>query len=569
MKTALWKKMMASCLAGSMVLAMAACGNASNQTDVEKTTETEKTTAADASSTDAQEADSYFNKEGFPICDDPITITTVGPFSGTPDWNDTDWVHTVKEEFGIALDCTVYPGDQWENQYTLMIASDELPDILAPMWRPIYEVNEYGEQGYFLPINEYLDYMPNFKAFLEEHPDYEAAITAPDGNIYGLTNISENKVNMQKTFINGEWLKNVGMEIPTNVDELYDVLKAFKEKDANGNGDSADEIPLSGDFTTLTPFLHAFGIYSNTMAYSPIWDEAGNVILGQATDNYKAMLKYVKQLCDEGLYDAEGLIQTNDELRAKFAEERIGCYTTGSAPYVDAGREEAYNGLWRYFGGLLSDYNDVNVAVISSGIQDSVKVAVSADTEYPEAICRLIDFLYTAEGAISSSYGFLGVSTEMVEKDYLDGEEIVVVKQPEGYASAEEYRYKKAVINNAFQLRNAYYGTEAEVFTRLSESALKVAAYEYGKFRADMELAHRSMTEVDVFPVLAYTSEESSKRATLLTDIKMYIEQAFGQFITGELDIDKNWENYLNTLEQIGLSELMKIEQAAYDRAYK
>ena len=36
------------------------------------------------------------------------------------------------------------------------------------------------------------------------------------------------------------------MGVPQTTDELFDVLTAFKEQDANGNGDPNDEIPLAG-----------------------------------------------------------------------------------------------------------------------------------------------------------------------------------------------------------------------------------------------------------------------------------------------------------------------------------
>lgn len=51
-------------------------------------------------------------------------------------------------------------------------------------------------------------------------------------------------------FINKAWLDRLGMEMPTTVDEWYEVLKAFKEQGANGNGDPNDEIPLTGSAKT-------------------------------------------------------------------------------------------------------------------------------------------------------------------------------------------------------------------------------------------------------------------------------------------------------------------------------
>lgn len=43
--------------------------------------------------------------------------------------------------------------------------------------------------------------------------------------------------------INKTWLDKLGLKVPDTIDELYNVLKAFKERDPNGNG-RLDEIPV-------------------------------------------------------------------------------------------------------------------------------------------------------------------------------------------------------------------------------------------------------------------------------------------------------------------------------------
>lgn len=73
------------------------------------------------------------------------------------------------------------------------------------------------------------------------------AITAPDGNIYALPSINDcyHCSMAQKMWIYKPWLDKLGLDVPTTTDELYTVLKAFKDKDPNGNG-KADEVPLTG-----------------------------------------------------------------------------------------------------------------------------------------------------------------------------------------------------------------------------------------------------------------------------------------------------------------------------------
>ena len=76
-----------------------------------------------------------------------------------------------------------------------MMAEDDMPDIATAAQFTLAQVSGWGADGYLLPINEYLEHMPNLAAFFESHPDYKAACTSPDGNIYGLAYISEDIYN--------------------------------------------------------------------------------------------------------------------------------------------------------------------------------------------------------------------------------------------------------------------------------------------------------------------------------------------------------------------------------------
>lgn len=69
---------------------------------------------------------------------------------------------------------------------------------------------------------------------------------------------------------------------------------------------------------------------------------------------------------------------------------------------------------------------------------------------------------------------------------------------------------------------------------------------------------------MDCFPRLSYTAEEANERATLKTDLQNYLEQAKAQFITGEIDVEEGWDDFVNTVNGMGLERLIEIEQAAY-----
>jgi hypothetical protein len=84
-----------------------------------------------------------------------------------------------------------------------------------------------------------------------------------------------------------------------------------------------------------------------------------------------------------------------------------------------------------------------------------------------------------------------------------------------------------------------------------------------------VEKGRRALKNVDDFPLLVYTTDEASERASLVTDVNLYLSQSLTQFISGEINIDTGWDNYVRTLEQMRASRLLAIDQAVYDRMYK
>ena len=65
---------------------------------------------------------------------------------------------------------------------------------------------------------------------------------------------------------------------------------------------------------------------------------------------------------------------------------------------------------------------------------------------------------------------------------------------------------------------------------------------------------------------LSYTTEESQHKADLQSDIETYQTEMRLKFITGQLDIDAEWDNYCTALEGMGIHTMEEITQAAVDR---
>ena len=72
---------------------------------------------------------------------------------------------------------------------------------------------------------------------------------------------------------------------------------------------------------------------------------------------------------------------------------------------------------------------------------------------------------------------------------------------------------------------------------------------------------------VSVLPNMHYTEEDEDTVAALATDIQMYFEEYTVEVITGKKDLASTWDNYVATVERMGLSDLMDAYQRTYDKS--
>ena len=516
------------------------------------------------------------------LADEPVVLTMAAKNApSAADYQDRDIVSEIEKRLGIHLDITSYSTDAWETQLSLMMSSDELPDILAELDMSRADVNKYGQEGFFLDLSQYLDYMPNFKARLESDPILDAYSRDEHGAIYGISKTRDSMCSraVSMAYLNKNWLKNVGMEAPTTTEELYQVLKAFKEQDANGNGKTDDEIPLSITFDGGSGvrgeyvLRSAFGIYGYSSNYQPQLDENGKVYLAETTEGWKEYVKYMNRLYTEGLLDPDCFIMTNDEYVDKTASDRIGLFASWNTLNRVFGTDDLSIYFdYIFFTGVTSDLTEEVVYPLWNPVTATCVTAVSADTEHPEDVARMLDYFYTEDGMELATYGTPGKNCSVIEgymgiKTY----DYTGYWENSGYESANAYVSNALLFNNMCQFvqyspaqRVVDEATDEQLDQMLAEDQSQVTTIDAYK-----EKARRAVKCCDDFPLLVYTADETAERASLLADIQTYIKTMKAQFIIGETDIDSNWDTFINTLNGMRLQRLLEIEQQAYDRYAK
>lgn len=108
------------------------------------------------------------------------------------------------------------------------------------------------------------NYAPNLQKFFAEYPQVRKALTMEDGHLYslGYFNICDGLTVYTRQFLNMDWMNRLNLQVPTTIDEFTDVLRAFRDNDANGDGDPTNEIPLAGGNieNLLSTFYGSFGL---------------------------------------------------------------------------------------------------------------------------------------------------------------------------------------------------------------------------------------------------------------------------------------------------------------------
>ena len=238
----------------------------------------------------------------------------------TKDIPDMQWVQEMEEEANIEIEWEMIRAD-WETVKSTRFASGDIPDIL---FNATVDSDYTKYNGLFLDLNDYLseDLTPNIMTMFEEEPDTKVLATTMEGKIYGTPKFqgkwpSTNTV----MFINQTWLDNLGLEMPTTYTEFKEVLTAFKEQDANGNGDPNDEIPLDynayggnnawfNSAYSLTNLLGSLGIQLTDWGTDAYFAEDGQVKCYAVDERYKLFMEYIADLYANGLINTNAL--TND-----------------------------------------------------------------------------------------------------------------------------------------------------------------------------------------------------------------------------------------------------------------
>ncbi len=479
-----------------------------------------------------------------------------------------DFTRYLEQTFNVRFNWQVISPDGAREKRQISLAGGDYPDAyMLTAYIDQFSQSDllkYGQQGVLVPLNGLIErYAPNIQAALAKQATLKAFSTAPDGNIYGLPAYSEcfHCSYPNKMWVNTKWLDKLGLDLPATTDAFKAMLEAFKQQDPNGNG-LEDEVPLSGsteDFgVRIIPFLMNGFIYHDDRNYLMLNGNRVETVADKP--EWREGLAYIRSLYKEGLIDPGAFIQNSEALKrmGDNAGETILGAAAGMHPAIfTSDRLHDYAPIPPLAGPYAS-----YATYEAGGMQAGAKFVITnrASEEAQRKLIEIIDYMYTPEGQTIAQSGLEGVGWRKPEP----GEKAL--------GSGLEPLFTSLIPINETESSNSGWSGMAHLYMPRDYRDSWVASSDiyapdgYERRLSEATLLYEGHEPATIFPtwMIWLDPAEADEAAILQTNLSNYIEQSTLRFITGDWDLDKDWDSYVSGFQ--GMQRYVDIMQRAYEQ---
>lgn len=558
------KKLMKKSIALLLAAGMVTCAGCGQQTVEKQDIESVQSTVSDVSSTESQDNATKVEEER-------VTLTIAAVASDRVVDYETNYLTGLLEETAnVDLEFVILPATETKQKITMMMSSGEkLPDIFIGSVLGSADLLAYGEAGKILPLTEYFNDPEAMPLFHENVTEEDKAlminyVMSANGELYSGPTYSPELGNEypDRAYINTDWLEALNLEMPTTTEQFYDVLKAFKEQDPNGNG-IADEIPMVGSkggwsCQPIQFLMNAFQYTDNVYHY--LYVEDGTVTAAYLHDEWKEGLTYINKLVSEDLLSPLSFTQDAAQLTAMVKNEDVqivGVYTSGASLHTSGAAKDAFAPLAPLTGPDGACYSAYKKA------KPSGKFVITSDCEDVDAAIRVLDACYdrlisqvtrfgepevdwtTEVGDCESPYAAVGVANKT---GFIELNEIWGTAQNKHW-NTNNPMYRSA--DDEWHIHSR--GVDMKSTDPSSDLIVIPQAVALYMDKHPDELLLK----------LAHAPEDETEFADLYAAIKTYVNESTTRFMVGEMPLSE-WDEFLKTLDEIGIERMLELAQKAY-----
>jgi len=491
----------------------------------------------------------------------PVLVVTMRQNSLVTDYENNDFTQWVEEQLDCELDFLILPASDTTTRINMMVQNNEYMGDVWLCGESLAVMQRYADLGAIQPLNEFYEkYDTNLEARgAEMERDLIAECTSADGNIYTYPKFifSISNEHPYRAFINQTWLDNLGLKMPTTTEELYTVLKAFKEQDANGNGDPNDEIPALG-------CIPAFGANPEHFLMNPFFQyqqngyllEDGKLSLICMDEDYREALRYMQRLVTEGLLSQETWTLTTGQYNSRLTgdEVKVGMVFTAVASNFGATNPN------------LSQYKSVPVLAGPKGERHITYVptlpvndwVMPTSCKNPELAFKFMDLMFTREVYFRSRYGVEGRDWEVTP---FEGNEKAYEVMGFDVLTREIHSMWTTPGNESWKYNLGFNTVEHNCLWNGDENWFNY---------------QRWLSIQDELPLIPKTGEyvlrlvQTPEEIEEFADITTVTNQTASEFKTnaifGRVNLDEDWDAYIKLMKDMGIEKKVEMLQEAYDR---
>ena len=546
------KRMLSGLTAGTLALTLAACGGSEEASEGEG--EVDAAALEDnmvGAMEDYQAGDTF-------VATEPVEFGLL--YRDHPNYPlQEDWVFfdKLQENQNVTFDVTTAPLSDWESRRSLLIGAGDAPCII-PVTYPGQEA-QFVASGAVLPVSDYVEYMPNFQAKVEEWelaPELDT-LRQEDGKYYLLPGILEELRFDYTLAVRNDVFEAAGADTqPETWDDLRESFAAVKAA-------HPDKYVLSDRFSVPTPLGALFNVAAPTFGTVGGWgfqeglqwnEESEEFAFAGASDEYRAMVEYFHGLVEAGLMDPESFTQDDDTAVQKLVSEQSYAITTNAQEVLRhrATLDETLGAGNYQLSKIPVPAGPAGDLVAGTRLESGMMIsAACAENEDFVAMLQFIDWLYYSdEGLEFAKWGVEGETFTTSE----DGTRVLnpdITIQSLNPGAPTNLQVDLGFHNGVFML--AHGSTQELATSMLSEEEQDWQELMAAKDRAPVAPPH---------PLDEIEREQASLYETALLD---YVRQNTLAFITGQRDLSE-WDDYVAELEGQNLSAYLDIMNTAQER---
>lgn len=484
-------------------------------------------------------------KKSDKLLGEPMTLKVMTVDSSPQIIKDAPVFKHIFEKTNVKVELEPVPNANYDQKAQTILATNNLPDVMRiPNGKPYFV--EAAKNGLFLPISDYLDIAPNLKRLIQENKDINKGQV--NGKLYGFPLLGQWKLQLaQAPVIRMDLLKEQNLEVPKTFDELYLVLKKFKEA-------YPDKIPFTnreGSANLLGSLGFAMG--SGNKIYFDPHVEGGKYVYGPAHAEYKAPLAFLHKLYKEKLLDPDYAINTGDAMKEKLSSGKALFYFDNNS------FGDQFNAALKptepkaQFELLLPMKNEFGQTRNWMYKKDWLHhFVVNPKAKNPEAIVKFLDWMYSEEGTLITNYGIEGEHFRLE-----NGQPVIMESVIQRFADAKDpFRNMQNALGVGFQT----------FALNVDEHPMAVmSSPDLVRWSEMLVTENGYVSEV---PPPPFTDEEIESMKTVLSKVDTLVNQEIDKFIMGTRPLSE-YDSFIQTLKDSGALTIEKIYNDANERYKK